>query len=105
MECCRNRKSFCVVLKTIFLRPCDLEELYIKMIVLLENLLNFIDNEELGDSYNETSRILQILEKLVECFKLLCELETVYSLMSPISSGRGVLVGNNRFVERDHVLD
>ena len=48
--------------------------------VLLENFLHFNDNEELGDSYNKAAKIQPILEKLLERFKLLCELERDISI-------------------------
>ena len=43
--------------------------------VLLEKFYDFVDNEELGNSYNKAAKIQPILEKLVERFKLLCELK------------------------------
>ena len=41
----------------------------------MEKFLYFVDNEEFSVSYNKASKIQPILEKLVERFKLLCELE------------------------------
>ena len=43
--------------------------------VLLKIFLHFVDNEELGDSYNKATKIQPLLEKLVGRFILICELE------------------------------
>ena len=48
--------------------------------VLLEKFLHFVDNEELGDCYNTAAQIQPILKKLVQRFKLLCELERDMSI-------------------------
>ena len=57
------------------MRPQGLEELYQNKIILLEIFLHFVDNEELGDSFNKAAKIQPILEKHVERFKPLCEME------------------------------
>ena len=44
-------------------------------LVLLERFLHFVGDEELGDSYNKAARIQPILDKLVEQFNFLLELE------------------------------
>ena len=38
--------------------------------VLLEKVLHFDDNEELGDSYNKAAKIQSILEKTCETFQI-----------------------------------
>ena len=48
--------------------------------VLLEKILHFVGNEELRDSYDKSAKIHSILEKLVERFKLLSELERNISI-------------------------
>ena len=48
--------------------------------VLLETFLHFVDNEELGNSYNTAAQIQPILKKLVQRFILLCELERDMSI-------------------------
>ena len=38
-------------------------------IALSETFLHFVDNEELGDSYNKSAKIQPTLEKLLESFE------------------------------------
>ena len=59
--------------------------------VLLEKFLHFVNNEELGDSYNKAAKIQPILEKLVERFKLLCQLERDMSIDKSLLLRKGCL--------------
>ena len=59
--------------------------------VLLEKCLHFVDNEELHDSYNKATKIQPTLEKLVEPFKLLCELEHDISIDESLLLRKGWL--------------
>ena len=71
--------------------------------IVLENCLHFVDNGELDDSYNKAAKIQPILEKLVECFKLLCQLECNISTDDSPLLWKDILAGNNTFLKRDHI--
>ena len=79
MECCTNRKTICIILKTHF-ETTGFRRIMLQNMIVLEKCLHFVDNGELGDSYNKAAKIQPILEKLVECFKLLCQLECNISI-------------------------
>ena len=59
--------------------------------VLLEKFLHFVNNEEPGDSYNKAAKIQPILEKLVERFKLLRQLERDMSIGKSLLLRKGCL--------------
>ena len=65
--------------------------------VLLEKFWHFVDNDELGDSYNKSAKIQPILEKLLERLKLLCELER------NISIDESLLLWKGRFSWKQYI--
>ena len=69
----------------------------IKM-VLLEKLLHFVDNKELGNSYNKAAKLQPILGKLVKRFKLLCEFEY------DISTDESLLLWKGRLCWKQYIF-
>ena len=73
----KPKKHFYYTKKNLFETPEFRSQ---NKMVLLEKFLHVVNNEELGDSYNKAAKIQPILEKLVERFKLLCQLERDISI-------------------------
>ena len=59
--------------------------------VLLEKVLHFDDNEELGDSYNKAAKIQPILEKTCETFQILYKLKRNISIDESLLLWKGHL--------------
>ena len=71
-------------------------------LVLLEKFLHFVDDEELGYSYNKAVKIQPILDKLVEQFKLLLELERNVSFGESRLLWKGCLSWKQYIPKKDH---
>ena len=54
MECCANRKSICIILKAHF-ETTGFRRIMLQNMIVLEKCLHFVDNGELGDSYNKAA--------------------------------------------------
>ena len=103
VECCTNRKSICIILKTNFLRPQGLEELYHKIrwknfyILLIMRSSLFLTTKP--------PKFSQYWKSSWNVSNYYVSWRAIYPLMSPFSCGRNALVENNTFLKRDHVSD
>ena len=84
----KPKKHFYYTKKNLFETPEFRSQ---NKMVLLEKFLHFVNNEEPGDSYNKAAKIQPILEKLVERFKLLCQLERDISIDKSLLLRKGCL--------------
>ena len=84
----KPKKHFYYTKKNLFETPEFRSQ---NKMVLLEKFLPFVNNEELGDSYNKAAKIQPILEKHVERFKLLCQLERDISIDKSLLLRKGCL--------------
>ena len=73
--------------------------------VLLEKFLYFVNDEELGDSYNKSVKIQSTLDKFVQRFKFPLELEINVSIDESLFPWKGRLSWKQYIPKKDHALD
>ena len=93
----KPKEHYIIVRINFFETPGFRRIIFQNKMTMLEKFLHFVDNEELGDSYNKSVKIQSILDKITQQFKFLLELGSNVSIDKPSSFGKENRTGNRTF--------
>lgn len=96
----KPKEHYIIVRINFFETPGFRRIIFQNKITMLEKFLHFVDNEELGDSYNKSVKIQSILDKITQQFKFLLELGSNVSIDEPSSFGKENRTGNRTFQKK-----